>query len=435
METPVQALTDRQERFVFEYLKDQNASAAAERAGYAARSRASQASELMQNPAVRERVRMEMQSLLAELRLSALDLMKERMRAAFFRAGKLFDASGQLLGFEEMEAEVRDSLVISGKWRKGEPEVRFRQPNREPALRALERVHERLEKLNEQHYEKMERQGQAYAPAAAWPVMQPAQAVGEAGRADEAAAAVERGRVQPAQAVMAQAEQAAPTAIEPEVPPTVAADAPAQPQIFVEKPQVPQGDFFQGVFSGSANTTVVQAPVPATPAGDFAEISQVFSGSAEKPAESATGKRPERSPLGGPAKPSLLSKALAALSPGKKENAPPDLAPAPLPVRGNLNPGAPLVKRHDPSLMWGGPRKYVPPEPSPALLEHLARIKHEELNAEVKREMELRGGKIKPGEVRPAYPSGFNPPWLRDQRPRYAIGAGEFYFSGEEPED
>jgi len=409
MEAPT--LTDRQERFVFEYLKDQNASAAAERAGYSARSRASQAGELMRIPAVRERIRIEMQSLLAELRLSALDLMKERMRAAFFRAGKLFDASGQLLGFEEMEAEVRDSLVISGKWRKGEPEVRFRQPNREPALRALERVHERLEKLNEAHYAALERAqrsvaplppGQGAVPTGMWMALKPEQSA-------------------PAQTDQGGGQAKAPAA--------------ESGRDFAENSRVPQGDFFQGVFSGAANTTVVQAPVQAAPAGDFAEISQVFSGSAEKPAESATGKRPERSPLGGPAKPSLLSKALAALGPGKKENAPPDLAPAPLPVRGNLNPGAPLIKRHDPSLMWGGPRKYTPPEPSPALLEHLARIKHEELNAEVKREMELRGGKIRPGEVKPAYPPGYNPPWLRDERPRYAIGAGEFFFSGEEEDD
>jgi len=48
MQTP---LTDRQERFVFEYLKDQNASAAAERAGYTAKNMASQGNELMNNPA------------------------------------------------------------------------------------------------------------------------------------------------------------------------------------------------------------------------------------------------------------------------------------------------------------------------------------------------------------------------------------------------
>ncbi len=80
MHTP---LTFRQERFVLEYLKDQNASAAAERAGYTAQNLASQGSELMKNPAVRDRVRIEMQNLLAELRCSALELMKQRMRAAF----------------------------------------------------------------------------------------------------------------------------------------------------------------------------------------------------------------------------------------------------------------------------------------------------------------------------------------------------------------
>ena len=412
METiAVDSLTDRQQRFVFEYLKDQNASAAAERAGYSARSRASQAGELMQNAAVRERIRIEMGSLLAELRLSALDLMKERMRAAFFRAGKLFDASGRPLGFEEMEAELRDSLVIGGKWRKGVPEVRFRMPNREPALRALERVHERLEKLNEAHYAALEKEkrkeaplsaGQGAVPAGMWTALNPEQPV---------PAPVQEGGGQGA------------------------APAPETRQDSVENSRVPQGDFVQGVFSGSASTAVVQtlaqaeelvggragapaaAPAQTAPADDFAEISQVFSGSPEKPAAPEVEKA---------AKPSLLSKALAALSPGKKE-APPEFASAPLPVRGALNPGAPLIKRHDPELMWGGKRQPTPaPEPSPALVEHLARLRHAELAAEVRCEMEARGGRIKPGPLRPqGLPPGYNPPWLRDDRPRFAIGAGE----------
>ena len=87
MHTP---LTFRQERFVLEYLKDQNASAAAARAGYTALNMASQGSELMKMPAVRDRVRVEMASLLAELRCSALELMKQRMRIAFFRVDKMF---------------------------------------------------------------------------------------------------------------------------------------------------------------------------------------------------------------------------------------------------------------------------------------------------------------------------------------------------------
>jgi len=102
-----------------------------------------------------------MQSLLAELGVSALDLMKERKRAAFFRAGRLFDADGRVLRIEELEAEVRDALIISVDWRRGEPVMRWRMPNREPALRALERVHERLEKLNEAYYAQLEREARA----------------------------------------------------------------------------------------------------------------------------------------------------------------------------------------------------------------------------------------------------------------------------------
>jgi hypothetical protein len=382
----VDSLTDRQQRFVFEYLKDQNASAAAERAGYSARSRASQAGVLMGMPAVRECIRIEMASLMAELRLSALDLMKERMRAAFFRAGKLFDASGRLLGFEEMEVEVRDSLVISGGWGKGDPLVRFRQPNREPALRALERVHERLEKLNEAHYAALEKERWSEAPLPAAPGAGP----------PEMWAPLNLHEAGPAQAAEGGGQ-----AVAPVVESTQAASVP-------DSAENSQG------FSGSANTTVVQTPVQAeegggrggtpgaepaaaAPAQESAEISQVFSGS---PAP--------------PAKPSVFAKALAVLKSEKKE------AP---------------IKRRDPNLLWGGTPKSVVVEPSPALAEHLARIRHEELNAEVKREMELRGGKIKPGTLRPpGTDPGYNPPWLRDNRPRFAVGAGEFYFSGEEPE-
>ncbi|HEX4326289.1 MAG TPA: terminase small subunit [Burkholderiales bacterium] len=43
--------------------------------------------------------------------------------------------------------------------------------------------------------------------------------------------------------------------------------------------------------------------------------------------------------------------------------------------------------------------------------------------------------RIGPGKrVMPRMEPGYNPPWLRDNRPRFAIGAGEFYFSGEEPD-
>ena len=152
-------LTDRQRRFVFEYLIDQNASAAAARAGYSEKWRASAARDLMDNDAVRERIRLEMESLLSELRCTALMLMKERMRAAFFRAGKMFSSGWELLAPEEMEAETRDALEVSTVQRKSGPVVKMKQPDRDRALRALERVHERLDRLNEAHYAKLEKAG------------------------------------------------------------------------------------------------------------------------------------------------------------------------------------------------------------------------------------------------------------------------------------
>ncbi|HEY4374050.1 MAG TPA: hypothetical protein VGN52_19145, partial [Burkholderiales bacterium] len=84
-------------------------------------------------------------------------------------------------------------------------------------------------------------------------------------------------------------------------------------------------------------------------------------------------------------------------------------------------------KRRDPDLMWGGKRGPTPePEPSLALQEHLARARHAELNEEVQRNLEARGGRIRPGALRPqGLPPGYNPPWLRDDRPQFAIGAGE----------
>ena len=153
------SLTDRQERFVLEYLKDQNASAAAGRAGYAARNLAAQGSELMNNPAVRHRVRAGMQSLLAELRCSALSLMRHRMRAAFFRADQMFMHGWEPYALDEMDEDTRRALEVTVTMRKSGPVVRMRQPCRARALRALEKAHETLDRLNEQHYARLERSG------------------------------------------------------------------------------------------------------------------------------------------------------------------------------------------------------------------------------------------------------------------------------------
>jgi hypothetical protein len=142
------ALTDKQERFVAEYLIDQNASAAARRAGYSPRSASSVATELMRTPHVRERVEQALRDMLAEIKCTAMALIRERMRAAFFRARRLFKGN-ELRAFDELDDETYDALFISYEVRESGPIIRVRQPNREQALRALERVHERLDRLQD----------------------------------------------------------------------------------------------------------------------------------------------------------------------------------------------------------------------------------------------------------------------------------------------
>jgi hypothetical protein len=61
----------------------------------------------------------------------------------------------------------------------------------------------------------------------------------------------------------------------------------------------------------------------------------------------------------------------------------------------------------------------------PSLIEHLLRVKQGEFLAEARKNVQ----KIAPGEVKPANADpGYNPPWARSSRPRYAIGAGEGIF-------
>lgn len=152
-------LTFRQVRFALEYLKDQNASAAAARAGYQAKNMAAQGHELLNNPAIRERVRSEMEAMLAEIRCSALELMKQRMKAAFFDAGKLFKGGWEPRAPEELDEETRAAVEVTAVTRKSGPVVRMKQPDRHKALRALERVHERLDRLNEAHYAALAKAG------------------------------------------------------------------------------------------------------------------------------------------------------------------------------------------------------------------------------------------------------------------------------------
>ena len=130
-------LTDKQERFVLEYLLDHNASAAARRAGYSARSAGA---ELMRNPLVLEHIREELDDLFSQLRLTAYNILRRRTLAAFFDPRKLFDAQGELLPIKDLDPDTLAVLTINYDLRpNGDVITRVRSPNCHQALSALEK--------------------------------------------------------------------------------------------------------------------------------------------------------------------------------------------------------------------------------------------------------------------------------------------------------
>jgi phage terminase small subunit len=159
------SLSVREERFVAEYLIDQNGAAAAARAGYAPKSSRYAARDLMKKPLVRERVRMETQALLSGVKASAVEVMRERARGAFFKPSRMLGPGWKLKAWEEMDEETKECLQIAVVQRGLREEVRIKQPNREKALLALEKVHERLERLNERQWDEELREEKAQREA------------------------------------------------------------------------------------------------------------------------------------------------------------------------------------------------------------------------------------------------------------------------------
>ena len=135
----MRTLTDKQERFVHEYLIDHNASAAARRAGYAPANGRAQGAELMQNALVRERIGTEMGALFADLKINARQIMQEQARVAFFRPLRMFGADGRALPLGELPAEIAEVLTIHYDEKDGQQVLRVRQPSRLAALSALDR--------------------------------------------------------------------------------------------------------------------------------------------------------------------------------------------------------------------------------------------------------------------------------------------------------
>jgi phage terminase small subunit len=101
----------RHEIFIREYLKDRNATQAAIRAGYSARSAHSQGHDILKRPDVQERLRELTGEVLDKLDVSVDRILRELAAIAFADARDIFDTSGALLPIHQMPAHVAATIA------------------------------------------------------------------------------------------------------------------------------------------------------------------------------------------------------------------------------------------------------------------------------------------------------------------------------------
>lgn len=104
-------LTPKQRQFVAEYLIDLNATQAAMRAGYSAKTANEQASRLLANASVAQAVADGQAKRLQKAELTAERVLEEMRRLAFSDVRALFDAEGNLKPLHQLTVE--ESACIS----------------------------------------------------------------------------------------------------------------------------------------------------------------------------------------------------------------------------------------------------------------------------------------------------------------------------------
>lgn len=109
-QTPsVRPASDREARFVDEYLVDLNAAAAARRAGFPPSS-ANAASRILSRPAVRALVKAKLAGRAQRVSVKAEAVIAELARVAFFDPGALVDGAGEPLPLNALDPAVRAGL-------------------------------------------------------------------------------------------------------------------------------------------------------------------------------------------------------------------------------------------------------------------------------------------------------------------------------------
>lgn len=97
----------RHRRFVAEFVKDLNATQAAIRAGYAAKSAGRHADRLVKNGEIAAAIRVAQDAVLGRLRVDAEWLLRRLVELAEADIAELFDASGRLLPIQAIPNSAR----------------------------------------------------------------------------------------------------------------------------------------------------------------------------------------------------------------------------------------------------------------------------------------------------------------------------------------
>ncbi len=104
-------LSERHQRFIDEYLVDLNATQAAIRAGYSAKTAYSQGHELLKHPEVSKAIKAAKKARADRLAITQDRVLQELARIAYFDPRKLFDADGKPIPINELDDDTAAALV------------------------------------------------------------------------------------------------------------------------------------------------------------------------------------------------------------------------------------------------------------------------------------------------------------------------------------
>lgn len=109
---PVRPLNEKQRRFAHEYLKDQNATQAAIRAGYSKKTAASQGHDLLKHPEIKQVLASKLAKIEEKAEFTAELAIRQLERMVMFDVRKLFHPNGQPKEITELDDET--ATVVAG---------------------------------------------------------------------------------------------------------------------------------------------------------------------------------------------------------------------------------------------------------------------------------------------------------------------------------